>query len=125
MNKKSRQRKIERLQRKIAQLEEQGTKSPTKAIPEDESFSMLCSDVFRIICSESDAAIDHTHEHIWTPWPSRRFQLRVVGRLARGGYTVRKFMAKATQQTSKRWTRFGPFSILARIVDTLDDPSPR
>jgi len=115
----ARTKKIKQLRRRIAELERE-EKMSTQAIPDvNETFSRLCSDMLTIMQEECGSG------RAWpTPdgvcWPDRRFRLRVIGRLARSGYTLRRFVIELKQRTSERWVRFGPFGLLEQFAECLE-----
>jgi len=129
VDKTAKARKIDQLRRQIAKLEleqEEEEMSIMQTVPNvDETFSELCSDILAIVREESygdelvrDCSFGCEPSR---RWPYRRFRMRVIGRLARSGYTLRRFMAELTRRTSDRWVHFGPFGPLEQFVECLDN----
>ena len=106
--------------------------SVTRAIPNpNETFSELCSDMLAIVRDEEQSCSvgDPMNQYYGfradpkTTWPLRRYRIRVVGRLARSRYTLRKFVAELRRRTNDRWVHFGPFSSLEDFAFRLEDPN--
>ena len=104
--------------------------SVTRAIPNpNETFSELCSDILAIVREEEQSCSvgDPMNQYYGygagpkTAWPLRRYRIRVVGRLARSRYTLRKFVAELRRRTNDRWVHFGPFSSIEDFAFCLED----
>ena len=106
--------------------------SVTRAIPNpNETFSELCSDILAIVrdeeqsCSVGDP-MDQYYGFGAGPkcvTVAMSSRVRVVGRLARSRYTLRKFVAELRRRTNDRWVHFGPFSSLEDFAFRLEDPN--
>jgi len=104
--------------------------SVTRAIPNpNETFSELCSDILAIVRDEEQScSVGDPMDQYYgfgagpkTTWPLRRYRIRVVGRLARSRYTLRKFVAELRRRTNDRWVHFGPFSSIEDFTFCLED----
>ena len=104
--------------------------SVTQAIPNiDETFSELCSDMLTIVRDEErSCSVGDKMDRYYgfgagqrLPWPPQQFRIRVVGRLTRSGYTLRKFVTELKRQTNDMC--LGPFGILETFAECLEDPS--